>query len=137
MNLERQASDALLATSVLLVFVTLLFTLRYPTISADLERDEPVGKSREAAKQSAEIRIRLITQLLPVLIGSVALAYLLAPLAVEIITSSRLELWSFNIVLTALTMIETWTLAIASWSIYLGIRMLAKLRRLRAMARGV
>lgn len=130
MSIRDQAEGIFLALSVLLVFISLLFTLRYPEIAQDLTPEDLGEKQREKSRRARELKTRLVSHLLPVLVGSVVLVWLLAPLAMDIITTSQLRLWDFDVVLTAVILVEAWVLGLAIWSSVLTVRLIGKIRRL-------
>lgn len=128
--IENEAASTLQATSVLLVFLTLLFTLRYPEIAADLQMENLGEKVKERAKRVRELKVRVITHLLPVVLGGASLSWLQAPLVGRIVAESRLELWSFDILPTAIVMVEVWVITITVWSLALTILLMRKIRGL-------
>lgn len=132
MSIRAQAESVFLALSVLLVFVSLLFTLRYPEITQDLLPEDLGEKQREKRRRVRELKARLVSHLLPVVVGSVALVWLLAPLTIEILGTSQFDLWRFDVVLSAVLLVEVWVLGLAIWSSVLTVRMIGKIRRLSA-----
>lgn len=72
----------------------------------------------------------VVSHLLPVVVGSLALVWLLAPLTIDILNSSQVDLWDFDVVLSAVVLVEVWVLGLAIWSSVLTVRMIGKIRRL-------
>lgn len=132
MSIRERAEGAFLALSVLLVFVSLLFTLRYAEIAQDLMPEDLGEKQREKRRRVRELKIRLVSHLLPVVVGSVALVWLLAPLTLDILNTSQLDLWGFDVFLSAVVVVEAWVMGLAIWSSVLAARMIGKIRRLNA-----
>ena len=132
MSIRERAESVFLALSVLLVFVSLLFTLRYPEIAQDLMPEDLGEKQREKRRRVRELKTRLVSHLLPVVVGSVALVWLLAPLTLDILSTSQLDPWGFDVVLSAVVVVEAWVMGLAIWSSVLAARMIGKIRRLNA-----
>jgi hypothetical protein len=135
MSIREQAEGVFLALSILLVFVSLLFTLRYPEITQDLIPEDLGEKQREKRRRVRELKTRLVSHLLPVVVGSVTLVWLLAPLTIDILGESQLDLWGFDVVLSAVVLVELWVLGLAIWSSILTIRMIRKIRGLNEQKR--
>lgn len=87
-------------------------------------------KVKERAKRVRELKVRVITHLLPVVLGGASLSWLQAPLVGRIVAESRLELWSFDILPTAIVMVEVWVITITVWSLALTILLMRKIRGL-------
>lgn len=126
MSLRDAILDAAQLTSLILVFVTTLFGIRYPVIMDDLAREVPVGSKARQRERQKLVR-SLLVNCLPPLIANTASAYLLSPLAVTTIRIAELRFWNFDIVLTSFMFVVVWVLSFAVWSWLLFIRLLLKI----------
>jgi len=91
--------------SVLLVFVTVLFSLRYPEIISILEEPIEKGKPKNLQKQKREIKKGLFVKWLPVVCLTSIVVYSSCPLAIEVIMSSQIDLLDFDFVRTSFVLI--------------------------------
>lgn len=128
MDLRQQLLDIFQATSLLIVFVTVLFGLRYQVIIADLNSNVPNGESarkREKSRLIKSLFMNIVFQI--ILLGSTA--YMFLPMAVRIIMASgfRIYLWNFDFLQTAYVLISVWLWAFFSWILWLTVRMVKKI----------
>ncbi len=88
------------AISLLLVFVTILFDVRYKPIQDDLRKDIPQGPKAKMILKKDLLQSLLINCGILVVVNG-AIAFLLAPLYFKVIRESRLDLFGFDFMRTA------------------------------------
>lgn len=117
------------AVSVLLVFVTVLFSLRYPEIKKLL--DEPLQTDKPIAlkRQKKAIKNDLFYKWLPVVFLNFVIVYLLTPLAIKTIINSKVAIINFDFIKTSLVLIWYLNIALLLSSIYLLFQILIKLKK--------
>lgn len=129
-DLRQNILDAFQAISLLLVFVTMLFTLRYPAIVTDLNEETPSGL-RARRKLADKLTRGFWMNAAPIILLDGAALYLLLPLAVEIIRSGTLMPWNADLLLRAYIFVVFWIGAFLVWSSLLGFRLVRKILRVR------
>lgn len=112
--------------SLLLVFVTVLFSLRYPEMIDILEERIEKGKPKNLEKQIQTIQKGILVKWLPVVCLTFIVAYSSAPLAIEVIKSSRIELLNFDFVRTSFILIWYVNIGFFVGSIVLLLRLFKK-----------
>jgi hypothetical protein len=127
MNLNQAIKDTFQVLSLILVFVTLLFTLRYKEIVEDISKEVPEGE-RARNREKKRLRTSILTNCLPSFLLSGISFYLFLPLSITIIKSSKIELWNFDFLATAFILITFCVGSFFIWSSWLGIRLLWKVR---------
>lgn len=127
MSLQNLILDTFQATSLILVFVTLLFGMKYPKIMSDINKENPPG---ELAKKRERKRLKssFIYHCLPQLLFYSIASYLFLPLAFQVIKQSTFKIWHFDFILTTYIVIAIWVWSILIWVIVLSLRMLVKIR---------
>jgi len=131
--LKQIILDAMQATSVILVFVTLLFGLKYSIIKADIEKEVP--GAGEIAKKNEKQRLKssFIVNCLPQLILFGVSSYIFLPLTVKIIQSSKFDLWNFDVLSTAFVSVVLWVWALFLWSLWLSVKLLLKINSIKKL----
>jgi len=128
-DLDEGIRAAFEATSLLLVFVAVLFGVRYPQITKDLE-EEPKEESAEA---KGTLRHQLCTSLLanclPLVVIDGAVFYLFLPLAVRIVRESRFDAWGFDFARTTFLVIAGLVLLFFVWSVYLAVQLARRIKK--------
>lgn len=125
-DLDQEIQRAFQATSLILVFVTVLFGLRYPQIQDDIEEEIPAGQ--DAKKR---LRKKLCKSLLvncgPLLLINGAASYLFSPLFMRVLRRSRFELWSFDFSRTSFVFIVVLVFVFFLWSGYLAAQLIRRI----------
>lgn len=130
MSLQALTLDTFQATGLILVFVTLLFGMKYPKIMSDINKENPNGelaRKRERKRLLSSFILHCLPQILFYAIAS----YLFLPLALQIVMQSTFRLWNFNFILTAYIIITIWIWSILIWIIVLSFKMLLKVGSLK------
>lgn len=124
--------DSFAVISLILVFVFVLFDVRYPQITRLLQKDIPPAERKiERNATRKEIKEGLIRFSLPLAVIDGILLYLLLPLLVQVIQNSRLAVWNFDFARTAFVIIFGLIIFFFSWSIYLSYLLIKKIRAAR------
>lgn len=126
MNLHQEILNIFQVTSLIMVFITVLFGLRYERIINDIDRDIPNGeraKQRELKKLWSSFYINL----LPQLVFTGIISYMILPLTVRIITVSRFHLWNFDFLITAFMVVVIWIWFFFAWALSLSYKILKKI----------
>jgi len=131
-DLAQSVEVAFNGMSLLLVFITVLFGIRYPTAIEFLNSpDGDPEKAYETRRRREKLGLFLIGQWTPLVVLSGIASYLLAPLATAIVATSRFSVWNFDIALTTYVFITMLLLMSFIWATALGLGLLAKWRRLK------
>ena len=88
----RLAFDAM---SLLLVFVTVLFDIRYKVIQKEIEKSIPEGDKAKKQLRRELIRGILINSA-PLVVITGGISYLFSPLLRKVIEQSKLNIWNFD-----------------------------------------
>lgn len=130
MELRELILDAFQATSIILVFVTLLFSIKYPTLVSILQMEEPAG-SKAKSRLKKTLITHFVTDAIPLLFLSIISFYMLLPLAINVICSDLLTLWSSDILPLAYIAITIWVMMLLIWIIILTYRLLVKIHQIK------
>ena len=105
--------DTFQAVGIIIVFVTLLFGMKYTAIVNALTEECPEGPK---AKSSLKRRLRssIATDCLPVLFLTSISLHVLLPLAVEILRLREVSIWSLDMLPFAYIVITLWVFGLAS-----------------------
>ncbi|MGF1847394.1 hypothetical protein [Vibrio lentus] len=124
-------NDVVAVSGLLLTLVTFLFNLAWPRISSALDIDENISgdKARKRGRESITYVAWLVV--FPIFISFFALFYVNLPSAVEIISTSQLSLWNFDVDDTLYVMVVWALLAFVSFNLIILIRLLSKKSRLK------
>jgi hypothetical protein len=132
MDLRQEILDGFQAASLLLVFVVMLFTLRYPTIISALNRELP-NRAKPAERQSVrqEYRSILVIQCLPLLVTSGIVTYLMVPLAARTVVATDLRLWKSGFLEQGYVLVTAWNAVFFVWAVVLSVQVIRIVWRLR------
>ncbi|KXS38257.1 MAG: hypothetical protein AWU54_2226 [Candidatus Frackibacter sp. T328-2] len=127
MTLRQETLDAFQATSLILVFVTVFFNIKYPLIIENLNLKIPEGKK---ARQNLKDKMKtdLIINNLPTMILNGGSFYLFFPLTIKTIKTTNFEIFNFNILSTAFLFIEFWIGIFFIWSAILLVKTIIKIK---------
>ena len=128
MDIRQLLLDVFQATSLIIVFITVLFGIRYQTIVDDIQKDVPTGelaKIREKSRLWRSFFINIFTQI--IMTGMIS--YLFIPLVVKIVIvyDFQISVWNFDFLPTAFIFIAIYIWNFFVWTIILGFRMLKKI----------
>ncbi len=124
-------NDVVAVSGLLLTLVTFLFNLAWPSISKVLYADETIsGEKAKKRLRSSVIKTTWGT-VFPIVVSFFVLFYVNLPTAVEIIRTSTLSLWSFDVDDTLYVMVVWALLAFVLFNIALLIRLIKKAQRLK------
>jgi len=127
MDFIRIIIDSFSATSVLLVFIIMLFSLRYPQIMQDINKEVPrKEKTKECEREKIRLMNSFIINCLPQIILLGITNYLFLPLTIHIIKNSRFNFWNFDFIITIFLFVVGWIWIFFIWSIILGLRVILK-----------
>lgn len=124
-QLDEEIRTAFQATSLVLVFVTVLFGLRYDQIKKDIDTEISTGEHGRRDDRHRLIR-SLGANCLPLLVVNALASYLFGPLFLRILTESRFVLWNFDFARTAFVLISIFVFFFLLWSCYLAARLVVQ-----------
>lgn len=130
--LTAQIKDSFEVISLILVFVFVLFDIRYPQITRLLQKDAPpVERKIERGQFKKELKEGLIRYGLPLVGSNAVMLVLFLPLLTQVLQNSRLEWWNFDFVRTAFVVVYALIVFFFAWSLYLSVLLIQKLRAAR------
>jgi len=125
----KEAFDAL---GLILVFVFVLFDVKYPQILKDLDRQPPPpGRELDRSSYRKDLRRSLLRNSLPLIVIDGVMLYLLLPLTVRVLQTSRLELWNFDFQRASFLAVALFIAVFFLWSIGLGVELLQRISKAR------
>lgn len=113
--------EAFQASSIILVFVTILFGIRYPIIIKEItDEDIPNG---ELAKKREKKRIKhsFLINCLPLNFVLLWCSYLFIPIFIKILKLTHINLFNFDFLPTSFVFVAIWIWILTLWSICLSI----------------
>jgi len=124
--LHEQIQSAAELISLILVFTTILFDIRYPQLQKDIESEIPAGPI--ARKRHKDILVKsFLLKSLPITIVNGAAFFLFLPFVVEILQNSRFAPWGFDFVISAFMFIAIFELLFALWAGFLSMKLLLRI----------
>ena len=115
---EKTLLDGSQMVSVLLVFISVLFGVKYQSIAATLRQEIPDadrgGERRALRRRQAQC---IFADVLPVALPAALLGLILLPPTVRILTTNMLTHPSDDLVPTVFVLVEAFVVAGAIWSI--------------------
>jgi hypothetical protein len=112
-------------TPIILVFITLFFSIIYPQIQTELKRVFIGGKIKEDEFKS-EIKNTIFSKCVPLLLISLATFCLFIPLLKRIFTESLSNLWNLDFAVTSFVFITGLIFIFFIWSVGLTIQLIQK-----------
>lgn len=129
-ELGQEIQTAFEAISLVLVFIAVLFDLRYEKIQRDIDADIPPGPDGRE-----RLRKRLWHSLLancgPLLLINGAASYLFSPLFVRVLRESRLDWFHFEFSYTSFVLISLVVFLFFLWSGFLAVQLIIRIVRTR------
>jgi len=129
-NLTQEIQSSFEAISLILVFVVILFDLRYPRIFSDIQKEIPEGEHAKRQHRKKLQQSLLFNSGPLILINGVA-SYLFLPLFVRVVRVSHFEPWGFNFIYSSFIFITLVVLLFFLWSGYLAILLAIQIWRSR------
>lgn len=116
--------------SLILVFITVFFDLRYPQIIKDIRKGIPSG---EKAKKDLKLGLTnsLLTKSLPIVLINLLSFYLFLPSVIEIIKSYKLSLWNFDFAVSTFVFVAFLISIYLFWSLYLFVLLIIRINKCR------
>lgn len=114
------------SVNLILIFITVLFSIRYPQIIDDIKREIPSGtKAKKHIKD--QLINSLVVKCFPILLINFFSCYLFLPSVINIVTKYELVLWGFDFALTAFMFISFLIFFFFVWSVFLFIKLLLQI----------
>lgn len=126
MELNRIILDTFQAISIILVFVTVFFSVKYPIIVEIIREDVPKRKPIDYQKFINRIKQSFVVDCLPLLFLVSVSFYILLPLAVKIIRSGEILFWSYEVLTMAYLAITMWVFLLLLWVLNLTYKLITK-----------
>jgi hypothetical protein len=125
-NIDEQIETAFHSTELIIVFLTLFFTLRYPEIQADVDAKVPEG---DVAKKNhkRKLIVSMRAKCLPFVLVNSVVTYLYMPLLVKVLRNSKLSLWDFDFTRTSFFLIAAAVMYFCYWSWSLTVLLLQRI----------
>jgi len=130
MAINNTILNAFQSISLLLVFITIFFNIKYDVIKNDINANVPNG-STAREKLINRINKNFKKNCIPLLLFSGVSFYILFPLTVRIIKNSKFAIWNFNILRTSFIFISIWVGVLFVWSILLSYRIKQKIGEIK------
>ena len=127
MTIDQEIKQAFDAISLLLVFVTVFFDLKYKIIQLDLKEKIPAGDKEKKHLQDKLVQSLFINCGLLAGVNGV-ITYMFAPMIVKLVQNVGFALWHFDFMRTAFVAISIFTLIFFIWSILLTGQLIKKIR---------
>lgn len=125
-TLSQKIQNASELISLILVFTTVLFDVRYPQIRKDIGMDIPEGTIARKRYKHVLVSSLLLKSIPLFLINGVAF-YLMLPSVVEILHTSYFSLWDFDFTRSAFLFVALFEFLFAAWSFYLSMKLLIRI----------
>ncbi|MFA9397400.1 MAG: hypothetical protein ACERKV_03925 [Clostridiaceae bacterium] len=126
-NLDLLLNNSMTAISLLLIFVTTLFSIKYEKIKEYTVEDIKVDKPKEKNRQKEKFKKALIFEWSPVIFLNLICVYLLLPSVIEIIKNSHFSFFNFDFIRTAFVLIWIMLILFSIFSIKIAIILITKI----------
>jgi len=130
MEIKESILEAFQATSLILVFLSMLFTINYPKIIKDLNLEIRNGE-RAKKKQKDKLIKKFLIHCVPTFLLSLSSLYLFSPLTLKIIKNIEFKLWNFSFLPMSFLFIVIWVCFIFIWITILTYKMLNKIKSIK------
>lgn len=127
-DVDQEISIAFQATSLILVFVTVLFGIRYDRIREDIRKEKPAGKLGITDHRRYLLR-SLAANCGPLLLVNGLASWLFAPLFLRVLGESSFALWDFDFARTSFVLIALSVVFFFVWSCALAIQLVIQIGR--------
>jgi hypothetical protein len=127
-SLDQVIKDSFSIISLLLVFVFVLFDVRYPEIQEKIKEDpENIILVKENKNFREELWKFIFLKCSPLIIILGSILYLLLPNFYNILISSTFNIWNFNFIRTSYFLVTILTAIFFIWTIYLIICLISNI----------
>lgn len=127
-DLDLLLNNSMTAISLLLIFVTTIFSMKYEKIkkctAEDIEEDQPMEKKR----QKERFKKALFFEWLPVIFLNLICVYLMLPSVIKIIKNSYFSFFNFDFIRTAFILIWIMLIIFSIFSIKIAIILISKIK---------
>lgn len=125
MSLRDQVLQTFDALNLLLVFLSVLFGIRYSEVIDCLTEEIPYGDN---AIRRLRNRTRVIfwTGCVPVMVISIGASLLFLPLAFEVLSTCRFSPWYFDPIVSGFVFVEGISIGLALWMMFLSVQVIRK-----------
>jgi len=130
MNIKDELIEALQVVDLILVFATMLFTMKYPFILDSLARQVPSGPKARRREMNHLLRA-FACDCVPCLVLCGISACLLLPLAFRIRLMLNFKWQDFALLPNAYLMLTLWVLLLLLWSFLLSIKLVKKVHTIK------
>lgn len=114
------------ALSILLVFVTVIFDLKYSKVSEVLAK--PRARTKEKIKdQIKELKKMLLEEWLIVTVIFSVICYIMSPMAIDIVCNYDIKIFDFDIALTVYMVIFVIVTYFTAYVIWIEVRLIKKI----------
>ena len=131
-DINTLIKDSVDVISLVLVFAFVLFDIRYPQITKELDKPIPPKERIEERRRHRKelVRVLLIASF-PLVLGYGILLYLFVPLLSRVVYASRIHLWQFDFLRSAFIVVFIFIFVFFIWSVYLAIRLVYRIKQIR------
>lgn len=128
-DLDLLLNNSMTAISLLLIFVTTLFSIKYEKIKEYSIEDIKVDKPKEKNRQKEKFKKALAFEWSPVIFLNLICAYLMLPSVIEIIKNSKFSYFNFDFIRTAFILIWIMLIIFSIFSIEIVIILISKIKK--------
>lgn len=124
MSLDLDIQNAFSGMQLILIFVTILFGIRYQQIQNELERDySEINKLDKLKTIDSELKQKLITHCLPLVIINGFVIFLFYKIFKQILVESGYYFWNYNFIQSSFFFVTIMIIIFFIWSIILSLKM--------------
>lgn len=126
-GITSQIKDSFEIISLILVFLFVLFDLKYPKIQEVLSLEKPPPARLHDIKQFKKKHHQAIWRdAVPLFLGYLILVYLFLPLLFNIVSKTRLNLLHFDFIITAFVFVVLILIGFLLWVIVMLVRLIKR-----------
>jgi hypothetical protein len=130
-DLDKILLDAFQASSIILVFVTILFGLRYPAIVNEVNREDILSGDLAKRREKKRLWNNFFVNCFPLVFISLWCSYLFLPLFIKVLQNTHFSLFEFDFLPTAFVFVSFWVWLLTVWSIFLSFLFIKRIRSIR------
>jgi len=127
-NISLEIQNISDLTSLILVFVTVLFGISYPQVQDDISEEIP-PRSKAQKRHRTHLLRSLFRNGVPVFVVSGFTLFLFLPLAVRIVQNYQFTIWDFDFSASAFMFVVFLVMLLFGWCSYLCIRLVIRIRK--------
>jgi hypothetical protein len=133
-SLVQEIQSAFQAISLILVFVTVLFGLRYGRINENLAETIPAGQIAQK-RLKRKLKESLLINCVPLLVINGGASYLFLPLFLRVIQEMQFKPWDFSFSYCSFISIVLLIFAAFIWSVLLTGKMVKRIAKIQPETR--